>query len=70
MCTQDQHLKKYTGKLILSTLLVQNKYKILKFDKNKSCIWKTLNLLTDADSITIAMKKKQIMEGSNFFLFL
>ena len=28
-------------------------------NKKKSRIWETLNLLTDEDSITIAMKKKK-----------
>ena len=39
--------------------------------KEKSCIRETLNILTDADSITIAIKIKKNMEGSYFkFNFL
>ena len=35
----------------------------------KSQIWETLNLLTDADSITIAMKRRKLNDGISFFFF-
>ena len=35
----------------------------------KSCIQKTLNLLTHVDIITISMKKKNLMWGSHFILW-